>query len=137
MKIAYISGPIRADNDENSNENFSRAFETAKLVRQIGYAVICPHEMGYHNPLTLSYNEWIEADLKLLSVCDLCVLVNTDYGKLVKSKGTIIELKFCLENSIPVYKVDRTEISNGISLLSDWELEVVIHESREVNDETR
>lgn len=136
MKIAYISGPIKADTDGESNKNFSRAFETAKLVRQLGYAVICPHEMGYHNPLTLSYDEWMKTDLKLLSVCDLCVLVETDYEKLIKSKGTIIELEFCLENSIPVCEVGRTGSWTGITHVEIPIVGKMIFDSMEVTDET-
>lgn len=136
MKIAYISGPISGKSELESSVNLNRVFETAKLVRQLGYAVICPHEMGYHNPLTLSYDEWIKADLKLLSVCDLCVLVETDYEKLIRSKGTIIELEFCLENSIPVYKVDRTEYGVGIAHVDVPIVGKIILDSIEVADET-
>lgn len=106
MKIAYVSGPITNDFQPQMDINRLKAISVAYKLREMGYAVICPHAESLHGETALEYDGWIEHDLKLLSICDVCFVC--DGWK--NSKGTIKEIEFSQENFIPIR---RAKIVDG------------------------
>lgn len=115
MKIAYVSGPITANDKMSKEGNCMVAAELAMELRELGYAVICPHEAVFSRTrLGLTHEEWMKIDLKLLSVCDICVLSTEDQYALTESVGTQIEIGFCIENKIPIYRYIEKDNFEGI-----------------------
>lgn len=95
MKLIYISGPYSNGDVDTNVENAVLALHE---VMDAGHVAFCPHlshyaQMSRWRP----YNQWIEADLKLLSKCDALVRLPGD------SQGAEIEVEFAGYRGIPVY----------------------------------
>jgi len=76
MKIAYISGPYRADDIEGIQDNIYRARKVAVELWRMGYAVITPHLNTANFPGEVGDNllrykiDYIRGDLEIISRLD-------------------------------------------------------------------
>jgi hypothetical protein len=112
MRIAYVSGPYRADTTEGIEANIQRAREVAKSLWRMGYAVICPHSNTAHfsdddcPPWRTKGGNWnyIQGDLEMISRFD----PNRDILVMIqdwrKSAGAIEERDFAISRGIAVYE---------------------------------
>ena len=75
MKLAFLSGPYRADNTQGVSDNIEQAKEAAIKYWQLGYAVICPHLNTAHFDGLCPDDTWLEGDLEILSRCDVVVMI--------------------------------------------------------------
>ena len=80
-------------------EQHPSSVSDSKTVMAGGYTVICPHtNTAWMDGVP---REWfLEGDLKILAKCDAVVLL-PGYAK---SEGTMGEIKFAIENDIPVFE---------------------------------
>jgi len=78
MKIAYISGPYRADDIEGIQDNIYRARKVAVELWRMGYAVITPHLNTANFPGEVGDNpsrhniDYIRGDLEIIFRLDRC-----------------------------------------------------------------
>ena len=89
MKVAFISGPYRADTVRGIVENIQRAEAVALKYWRLGYAVICPHKNSALFDGAMPDNVWLEGDIEMLMRCDVIVMMR-DYKR---SEGARAELK--------------------------------------------
>ena len=89
----YISGPITGVPDYM--ENFEQA---EKELIEKGFAVVNPAKINYGMPEDMTYEEYLEIDIRLIDLCDVvCMLrgwemsrgANREYGYAL-GKGTTI-----------------------------------------------
>lgn len=86
--IGYLSGPITGH--KNYRQQFARA---AGALKEMGYAVINPAELGAAPPLDqMSYEDIMKIDMELLAAADYLVQLPGWEG----SKGANRELGFAL-----------------------------------------
>ena len=86
--IGYLSGPITGH--KNYRQQFARA---AGTLKEMGYAVINPAELGAALPLDqMSYEDIMKIDMELLATADYLVQL-PGWGD---SKGANRELGFAL-----------------------------------------
>jgi len=90
LKLAFISGPYRAETRHQVVQNIMRAEQIAKKYWKLGYAVICPHKNTSLFDGILPDEVWLEGDLEILSRCDVIVMMDTWR----ESVGATEELKF-------------------------------------------
>lgn len=76
MKVAFISGPYRADTIRGTVENIRRAEAVAIKYWKLGYAVICPHKNTALFDGTADDAVWLRGDLELLCRSDICVMLS-------------------------------------------------------------
>ncbi len=116
--ILYIAGPYSGDIDQN----IATARAVAIKVWEAGHVAVCPHLNNAHfeQDCSLSYAQYIEGDLKIISRCD-GVLMLPDWEK---SIGARQEKLFAEEHYISVY----TEIPplNPIEELRPQQVEAFI-----------
>lgn len=99
MKVIYISGAYRADNESDVFENIMRARAVAQGLWRAGWAVICPHTNTIFMGSMLSDSSFLEGDLELLKRCDaIYMLEDWEY-----SKGATIELAKARELGLDIY----------------------------------
>lgn len=74
MRIAYVSGPYRADDIEGVQDNIYEARKIAVELWKMGFAVICPHTNTANFPDSgVEFNhkerdiQYIKGDLEFLS----------------------------------------------------------------------
>lgn len=90
----YISGPITGVPD------YMEKFEQAeKELVEKGFAVVNPAKINYGMPDDMTYEEYMEIDIKLIDMCDvICMLrgwkmsrgANREYGYALGKGKTII-----------------------------------------------
>ena len=90
----YISGPITGVPD------YMEKFEAAeKELVEKGFAVVNPAKINYGMPDDMTYEEYMEIDIKLIDMCDvICMLrgwkmsrgANREYGYALGKGKTII-----------------------------------------------
>jgi len=97
MKLAYISGPYRAETPHGIVENIRNAEAVAIELWRMGYAVICPHKNTALLDGACDDDVWLEGDLEMLRRCDVVVVL----PKWVESEGTMDEIEEAMLNDIP------------------------------------
>ena len=107
MKLVYVIGPLRSDNAEKRNSNIKRAGQVALDFWEAGFAVICPHLNSNMagNLNSLDEQVFVDGDLVMLKHCDFAVVLDGWDGSI----GSIGEIDFCAENSIPYYFLRNTK----------------------------
>ena len=79
MKIAYISGPYRAETTHQVVENIRYAEKIAIKYWKKGYAVICPHKNTALFDGVMPDHVWLDGDLEIIkrlrSDTDVLVLI--------------------------------------------------------------
>ena len=75
MKVAFISGPLRASTQQGIEDNIHRAEAAALRAWLDGYAVICPHANTKFADGSSSDAMWLEGHLAILRRCDVIVML--------------------------------------------------------------
>jgi len=88
MKVAYISGPYRAESERGVVENIRAAEAVALKYWKLRYVVICPHMNTALLGGSLPDRVWLEGDFELVRRSDVIVMMNTWRT----SRGAIAEL---------------------------------------------
>lgn len=112
MKVVYVAGPFRPQlvpgSQWEQEQNIRLAEATSLEIWKMGAVAICPHTMTRFFQGAAPDDVWLKGDLELLRRCDAMITVGT-WGK---SKGTIGEYAFAVENKIPVFA--------GLYSLKSW-----------------
>src|SRR3990172_2170462 len=98
MKVAFVSGPYRADTVHGIVKNIRRAERLSIELWKLGYAVICPHKNTALLDGVAPDDVWLQGDLAMLKRCDVCVFI----AGWEKSTGAQAEREFCKENGIEI-----------------------------------
>lgn len=107
MKVIYVSGPFSADNNWEIEQNIRRAESLSLEVWKEGCAAICPHANSRFFNGTLTYEEWLQGDLEILSRCDGVIVVSGP-----RSKGVLEEIALARSLFMKVF--------DDISQLREW-----------------
>jgi nucleoside 2-deoxyribosyltransferase len=107
VKVIYIAGPYRATNPDGSPDmfrvqwNVMEAMTQALEVWRRGAIALCPHAntMFFTGAESLPDAVWLEGDLELLRRCD--AVLTTPRWRF--SEGAKAEVRFAVENGIPVF----------------------------------
>ena len=102
MKIIYVSGPYRADTENEVFENIIRARSAPYKLWHEGWAVICPHTNTMFMGSMLSGEDsimFIEGDLEIVKRCDAIYMLKG----WEKSEGAEMELDVASERGLDVY----------------------------------
>ena len=93
----YISGPITGVSD------YMEKFEAAeKELKEKGYTVVNPAKINYGMPEDVTYEEYMEIDIRLIDLCDAIYMIrgwemsrgaNREYGYASGLGKTIIYQK--------------------------------------------
>jgi hypothetical protein len=75
LKLAFISGPYRADTVVGIVENIRRAEAVAKKYWLLGYVVICPHMNTALFDGLLPDEAWLMGALEILVRCNTIVMM--------------------------------------------------------------
>lgn len=109
-KLAYLAIPYTW----NAEESFEIANIVAAYLMEEGYVVFSPishsHPISKYLPDELQFSQefWMKQDLRILSLCDVMILVEIgeDGVDLIdESKGCQSEIKFAGENDIHVERL--------------------------------
>ena len=89
----YISGPITGVSD------YMEKFEAAeKELKEKGYTVVNPAKINYGMPEDMTYEEYMEIDIRLIDLCDAIYMIrgwemslgaNREYGYALGKGKTI------------------------------------------------
>lgn len=89
----YISGPITGVSD------YMEKFEAAeKELKEKGYTVVNPAKINYGMPEDVTYEEYMEIDIRLIDLCDAIYMIrgwemsrgaNREYGYALGKGKTI------------------------------------------------
>lgn len=74
MKVAFVSGPYRADTIHGIVQNIRNAESVAIELWKMGFAVICPHKNTTLFDGICQDKVWLEGALELLRRSDIVVL---------------------------------------------------------------
>lgn len=121
--IIYVSGPYSAETEEGRLKNTQTAIDIGiELIRR-GHTVLIPHLSHYTDMraqelgIEISWEQWLEQDLKLLERCDALYFIG-------ESKGANLEREKALDRGLPVYcsleevpKIEKTDMGE---LLRDF-----------------
>ena len=117
MTLCYVSGPYteNSTNNKTQEENIAQARQISCRLWENGFSVIVPHENTsyFENDCNITYNQYMEGDLDMLSRCDYIVMT-PDWES---SKGAIIEKMYADTLRIPVY------IYPNLPALTKYEIE--------------
>ena len=111
MKVAYVAGPYRAENNWLLEQNVRAAEEMGLKLATRGLASIVPHTMSryFHGTLTETY--WLAATQELVKRCDI-MLVLPGWEN---SSGTLAEIALAKTIQMPVfYDLEKLCKSYGI-----------------------
>ena len=102
-KLIYVAGAYHADTPKGILDNINRAEKISITLIRNGWAVFTPHKntAGYekYEDDTITVSTWLNMDLEILSRCDVLFIIDNYH----KSKGTAIEIKYAMNNNIPIY----------------------------------
>ena len=76
MRVVFVSGPFRAANGWEIEQNIRRAEEVALELWRMGAAVICPHTNTRFYQGAAPDDVWLKGDLAILERCDAIVLID-------------------------------------------------------------
>jgi hypothetical protein len=95
MKSVYIASPYtKGDPQENTNKSFDCALD----LIQLGFAPYAPLYSHYlHLRRPQPYETWTKLDMIWVLKCDCLLRLPGE------SSGADAEVKFALENNVPVY----------------------------------
>lgn len=96
--MIYIAGPYRASTKLGIIINILKARKVAKKYWALGYTVICPHMNSALMDGCAPDEAFLRGGLELLGCADWMVVL----PGWEKSKGTIAEIEFAKEHSIPI-----------------------------------
>lgn len=97
VPMIYLSGPMTGS---RVLENVALAIVTARELLRRGYIPVVPHLGWYLDQAEIrDYDWWLEADLRLLSYCQACLMI----GDWEKSQGAKVEHDYCYRENIPVF----------------------------------
>ena len=103
-KVAYVAGPFRGPNMYETIMNIRKAEAMACELWVMGFTVICPHTNTANMEGLLPDDGFLIGDIELIKRSDFVVLyLPHDHPKIINSKGTQGEIKFCAENNVSVY----------------------------------
>ncbi len=99
MKVIYIAGPYRHDDEWMVWQHIMQARDYAAMVWRAGGVPVTPHlnSMMMHGLLPIE--KFLEGDCELISRCDALLLT----GDWQSSEGSLFEKAFAETNSIPVF----------------------------------
>lgn len=100
MKVAYVSGPYRADTPAQILRNIGAAATVAKQLWNEGYAVICPHKNTALFDGDAPDEVWLKGDLEFVKRSDMVVAM-TGWEN---SEGAIAELKYAIEHNVSIVR---------------------------------
>ncbi len=106
-KIGYISGPMSG----HPEFNFPAFTVVAEALRELGYTVVSPHEVG-DGP---TWQACMRKDIVALMACDYIILI----PGWASSKGAMLELQNAVLLGMPVYAWDEGKLE----LQSKWPVE--------------
>ena len=112
MKLIYIIAPYTAETDAKQSSNIHDAKQLALYCWTKGYAVLCPHLNSSWMSGIVPEEQFYLGTLKMLSKCDVAIVVPNHQA----SQGSIAELAFAEQNSIPVIKLTKEKYR---SILND------------------
>ena len=109
MRIAYVSGPYRANDIEGVQDNIYKARKIAIELWKAGYAVICPHTNTANFPGGAGEEkhgtiEYIKGDYEIISIMRPnydCIVMMPDWRT---SEGARKELTAAINRGLIVYK---------------------------------
>lgn len=99
MNVIYISGPFRADNSWEVEQNIRRAEALSLEVWRNGMVAICPHANTRFFQGAAPDEVWLRGDIEILLRCDAVLLVPGWEG----SVGTRGEVEAAEKRGIPVF----------------------------------
>lgn len=108
MKLVYISGPLRAGNAWEIEQNTRRAESLALEVWKLGAAAICPHSNTRFFQGVLPDGVWLAGDLEILRRCNAVLTVPGWEG----SEGAQTEVQEARGLEIPVF--------HSLAILQEW-----------------
>jgi hypothetical protein len=98
VKLVYVAGPYRANDNWLIAQNIRRAEALSLEVWKMGCACICPHANTANFQGAAPDSVWLEGDLEMLRRCD-AILMTPDW---TTSSGAKAERRFALDLPIPV-----------------------------------
>lgn len=95
--IVYISGKYSG----NTKENIQAARKVAIELWSKGFTALCPHlnTAEFEDECTATYEDYINGDIELLSVCGAVLMLPDWRG----SEGAGKEYDYAMKNGIPIY----------------------------------
>jgi len=104
MYLVYIAGPYRADTFWEIEQNIQKAkLYAARVIKDYNgeYYPVIPHSNTGHFGGLKDEKYFLEGTMEQLKRCDAIVLIpGWD-----KSKGSIAEFKYALDNDMPILKI--------------------------------
>lgn len=100
MKVAYIAGPFRAENNWEIWQNIQVAATLALSVWKIGAVALCPHMNTFCFQGAAPDSVWLEGDLELVRRCD-AILTTPDWQR---STGAQAEVDLARALGKPVFQ---------------------------------
>jgi hypothetical protein len=102
VQLVYVAGPYTGPDANSIHDNIEKARRIAVTLWKEGYAVICPHLNSAHMDGVVSWEQFMEADLLILSKCDAIALV----PGWEKSKGACMEFQKAQELGLRIIMPD-------------------------------
>ncbi len=99
MKVIFVSGAYRAENQLGVERNIRYAESAAIDLWKQGWAVYCPHKNTAHFDGILPDEVWLEANLEILKRCDAIYMLKGWQ----KSTGAIAEYQLADTLGLGVY----------------------------------
>lgn len=99
MKLIYIAGPFKAENQWLVHCNIHYAMTVAADVARLGHLPVCPHRMLGEMQGLLPEPFFIAGCLDLLARCDIMLVC----GEYKTSRGTLAEIAHAEQERIPVF----------------------------------
>ena len=110
MKLIYVAGPYTGKDYKEIEANIKAAEEVSIELIKLGWAVITPHKnfahyetyegMKCYNGKKISYQNWIDMDIELLSRCDAILMMKGWRN----SKGSVSEHTFAQSKTDTYYE---------------------------------
>lgn len=99
MKVVYVAGAYHAKTIHMVLKNIRAAEGVAMQVWEAGFVAFCPHLNSAFFDGLVDDSVFLAGTLEMLSRCDGLILV-PGWGS---SKGTLAEVRYCVDNGIPVF----------------------------------
>ena len=71
MKVAFVSGPYRANTEWQVKKNIETAENTALCLWKKGFSVICPHKNSAFMGGSVPNEVWLQGYLELVKRSDI------------------------------------------------------------------